>query len=803
MLQDLLQDIRICARSLLRAPILTLTITLTVGLGIGATTAIFSAVNAALLRPLPYAQPERLVRLYTDTPPFKFRFSVADYLAFTEQQTQFSQSATYTDRAVTYSDAATAQLLRARVVSWGFFSLLGMTPSLGRDFTEADGRPGTPITVIVSHGFWTERLGARADAIGSSVRLDGTDYTLIGVLPSRVGPLESGFDLFVIQQFSPPPRKGPFFYTAIARLRDGVEPAAAEAELRAINKRIFPIWKTSYQDDTATWSLMDLKSHVVGNVSRIAGVALAAVALVWLVACTNASGLLVARVTSRARELAVRAALGASRGRVVRYLLAESAVLALGSVTIGVALAWFGVELLHNVGPRFFPRMQEVALGGPERLVLLVLTVASAALFGLIPALHGTGRPSDEALRASSRGATGGAAVRRLRRALVGTQFAIATPLLVVGGLLLASLGELRRVDLGFDTQNVITGSIRLPAAMYSNPDRARSFWEELDRRLQTIPGVAGVAFADGRPPDGVGNQNNFDLEDAPTPGGASQPVTPWLAVTPRYFSTLGLTLIEGRLLEVRDAQTENLESVVVDRAWARRFFPNTSAIGKRFREGGCTTCPWTSVVGVVSDVKYAGLDKPDDGTVYAPMSEVSLARQLILRARVPPEGVLAVVRAAIRELEPGAPLSSIATVDELVQQSLDRPRSLSMLILALAAMALILSVLGIYGVMAYYVEQHVKEIGIRMALGGRAADVLQLIVGQGMRIVVAGVAIGLVAAVAVARLMGTLLFGVSAADPLTFAAVAMLMLVTALVACALPASRAVRVQPASALRND
>jgi putative ABC transport system permease protein len=783
--------------------VLAATIVLTVGLGIGATAAIFSAVNAALLRPLPYRQPDQLVRIYTDTPPFKFRFSIADYLAFREQQTSFEQTATYTDRAVTYSDGSAAELLRGRVVSSGYFGVLGITPAFGRDFAATDERPGAPPVVIASHGFWEQRLGARPAAIGSMVRLDGAEHTVIGVLPRQLGPLEQNQDFFIAQQFAPPPRRGPFFYTVIARLKPGVSAAAAEAEARAINKRIFPIWKASYQDEKATWSLMDLKSHVVGDVSTVAGVSLAAVALVWLIACTNASSLLVARITSRSRELAMRAALGASRGRVMRYLLAESLVLAGGSVAVGAAFAWVGIRLFRGVGSRYFPRMHEVGLGSTELWVMLALALASAAIFGLIPALHGTGGPVDQSLRASGRTTTGGIGVRRLRRLLVASQFAIATPLLIVAGLLLASLGELRRVDVGFDTSNVITAAIRLPAALYADDGRVRALWDNLTEQLGALPGVSGVAFADGRPVNGVGNINNFDLEDSPARPGQSQPATPWVAVTPEYFRVLGLSLIEGRLLDQRDNLPENLESVVVDRAWARRFFPTTSAVGKRFREGGCTTCPWTSVVGVVSDVKYVGLDQPDRGTVYSPLSLNSRARQLVVRTTIDARSVLPDVRARIRQIEPGAPLSNVATIDDLVDQSLERPQSLSMLIAALAGIALALSVLGIYGVMSYYVQQHVKEIGIRMALGGKSTDVLRMVVGQGMRVVAAGVFVGLLAAIGLARLAASLLFGVNAADPLTFSGVAALLIATALAACAMPAYRAVLVQPATVLRND
>jgi predicted permease len=801
MFEDFLQDVRIGMRSLMRAPILTLTIVVTVGIGIGATAAIFSAIDAAMLRPLPYSEPDRLVRIYTDTPPFKFRFSAVDYLAFTEQQTQFEQSATYTDRPVSFSNGEIAEVLRTRVVSWGFFSLLGVRPMIGRDFSEADGRPGTPPVVLASHAFWRQRLGGRADAIGRPVRLDGADYTLIGVLPQANGPLDRRFDLFLIQQFTPPSRKGPFFYAVIARLPAAADRALAANELHAINRALFPIWKSSYQDEKSTWRMEDLKTNLVGDVNAIAGLSLAAVALVWLIACANASNLLVARVTSRRQELAVRGALGASRGRIVRYLLAESVVLAAASAIVALGIAYGGMQLLQTYGAAYFPRTAEIRMDPPVAWLMSALALSSAMLFGLVPAVHGTAGTVDAALR-SSRSSTASAGVRRLRRVLVGAQFAVATPLLIVSGLLLASLNELKQVDLGFNTAQLLTGSIRLPGAQYQEPARINAFWDELKRRVEAQPGVAGAAYADSLPPNQVAQHNNFDLEDRPVGVDQSQPVTPWVAVSPAYAATVGLKLIEGRLLDERDAQQQDLLAVVVDRAWARRFFPNGSAVGKRLRSGGCTTCPWTTVVGVVSEVKYEGLDQPDQGTVYWPLDGGTF-RFLIVRSSGDPLGVVSSVRQSVRDLEPAAPLSNVATVASLVDQSLLRPQSLSLLVASFAAVALLLSLIGIYGVMGYYVQQHLKEISIRVALGGTRAAVARLVIGQGMAVVLIGVIAGVAIALAATRLMASLLFGVRAIDLPTFTAVAALMLTVALVACAVPAWRAMRVQPAALLRSD
>ena len=791
---------------------MTLTIVITVGLGIGATTVIFSAIDAALLRPLPYADPDRLVRIYLDAPPNKFRFSVADYLALQTQQTRFEQIAGYTGRAMAFSDGTVAERLNGKVVSPAYFALLGIKPAIGRDFTEQDGRPGSPPAVIVSHGFWQRRLGGNPSVIGKPIRLDGADYALAGVLPPTVGPLERAQEFFVAAQWDTPPRRGPFFILVLGRLRNGTERSAAANELRAINRRIFPLWQSSYQDEKATWSLMSLKEYVIGDVRTVAGLALAAVALVWLIACTNASNLLIARVTSRRRELAVRAALGASRGRVIRHLLAESSLLAIGAALVGIALARIGVGLLRDFGSDYFPRTQEIALDGPVLWLLAAVTIGSGLLFGLIPAVHGTGGPVDESLRSVGRSSTGSLAVRRLRRVLVASQFAIATPLLIVAGLLLASLTELSRVDLGFDRHNLLSAAILLPEAQYPKPGRVSAFWDEMQRRVEALPGVSAVAFSDGRPPDDVGNFNNFDLEDFPTAPGQSQPVTPWVSVTPEYFRLVGLSLVQGRLFDERDGLGPNIEVVVVDRAWAKRFFPNGGVVGKRFKEGGCTSCPWTTVVGVVSVVKYAGLDKPDQGTVYTPMAgrgsrpseeATSRFRYLLLRTAIDPVTVLPAVRQVVRELDPSLPLSSAKTIDDLVAESLQMPRSLSVLVGGLAMVALALSIVGIYGVMAYYVQQHSKEIGIRVALGGSPADVLRLIVGQGMKVVASGVVVGLLTALVLTRLMSSLLFGIGAADASTFGAVTIVLLAVALVACCVPAGRALAVQPAIVLRND
>jgi predicted permease len=797
------QDIRVSVRALWRVPLLALTIVATVGIGIGATTVMFAAADAAILRPLPYPDSNELYRIFLDSPPYRFRFSVADYLALEQQQTAFSRVAGYTDRAMAYSDGEGAERLQVRMVSSGYFDVLRIPAAYGRTFTSADARPGAPAAVVVSYEFWKRRLGSSAGIVGQSIRLDEKPYTVVGVLPAGRGPLERTIDAFVAAQWGTPPRRGPFLITALGRLPSGSSRGAAEAQLRQICKRIFPLWQSSYQNDRASWGLVDLKRQIAGDFPSTAMIVAAVVAFVWLIACVNASSLLLARVASRRRELAVRTALGASRGRMWRHLLIESGILAVSAAAIGGALAWVGLRLVQAFAANYVPRAAEMTLGGRTLAVLVVVTAASLALFGLIPAAASTRGSLDETLRSSGRSATETRRGRRLGAALVGAQFAVATPMLILALLLVNTLHRLERVNVGFDTHGVVTAEVNLPATTYGTPAQAVAFWTELRNRVAALPGVTQVAFTDSRPPDDAGNQNNFELEDSPVQAGGSQPVTTWVAVTPEYFVLVGSRAVDGRLLEDRDSNDDAPSVIVVDEAWARRFFPGRSAVGKRMHNGGCSTCPWTTVVGVVPVVKYDGLSVADQGTVYSPMGRGDRSRYVLARTTGGESTTLQAMRDALRSLNPGLPMASAETIDELVAESLQRPAGLSALATGFAVVALLLSIIGIYSLMANYVHQHSKEISIRIALGGRPSRVLGLFVGRGTWLVSAGVVIGVVLALNVTRLAKTFLFGVSATDPATFGGAAIALLAMSAIACAIPAARAVGASPAAVLRQD
>jgi putative ABC transport system permease protein len=786
LMQHLWRDFRYTLRSLARVPALSATIVLTVGIGLGGTTAMIAVVRAVLLAPLPYGSPESLVWIYTDNPPYRFRLSVVDYRALEADHPAFSAIAAYQTSDVTVTDQAAAERVTSKLVTGSYFPLLGQRPHIGRLFDEADDARRDRVAVL-TYAYWARRFASDPSVLGRSIAIEGVSHTVVGVLQRAVGPLEHGVAMFTAARWPEPKRKGPFFTMVLGRLRPDFSRAAALQTLRATNARLFPIWRSSYQDEKATWGMLDLKERVVGDV-----------ACVLLIACANAVNLLIARGLHRTRELAIRGALGASRGRLLQHVLVEAGTLTVGAALAGVVVAVLSLQLVTIYGADYIPRIDEIRLSGGALAWLSALAAASGLLIGLVPALYSARTPVERALRTGSRSATDGPAARHVRRALVAAQFALATPLLVAAALVLTSLDRLSRVPVGIDTTRVFTAEVSLAGSQYERDSDRAAFWKRALERVGALPGVEAAALADSRPPQESGNRNNFDLEDHPTLPGQNQPICTWVAVSPEFFRAVGLLLERGRLLDdysLRD------DVVVVDRAWANRFFPGEEVLGRRFRSGGCTTCPWTTVVGVVRNVKWTGLEGSEDGTVYWPFVDFQNAF-FILRTTGDPSSLPAPVRQAVKELDPGLALSSIATGDELVSEALSTPRYLSVLIGMFAVAALVLSVIGIYGVMAYFVQQHTRDIGIRLALGGEPSRVRRMIVLHGMRLVVAGVLVGVGVAIASSRLIGTLLFGVSSTDVRTMAGVPAMLVAIAIVACLVPAQRAARLDPADILRE-
>ena len=801
LMSHLWRDLVYSARSLIRTPALTATIVLTVGVGLGATTGMLAVIRAVLINPLPYADAESIFWIYTDNAPYRFRFSVVDYRAFEQDHPAFSEIAAYQSSRVTVSEGGEADRVTAKSVTGSYFPLMRQRPLLGRLFEPKDDTGGDRIAVLTAP-YWRRRFGGDPNVLGRTMTIDGGRYTIVGVLEPADGPLENGVAFFTAARWPEPKRKGPFFTMAIARLRPDVSETAALTTLKATNARLFPIWRSSYQDEKATWGLQDLKSRVVGDVGSTLVAALAAVACVLLIACANAVNLLIARALNRGRDLAIRGALGASRGRLIQHLLAESGVLTIGATLVGLAVAAGTVVLVTTYGTTFIPRLSEVRLSGAVLAWLGGLAIVSGLIIfagGLVPALNSTRLRMDHVLRSSGRSTTDGPGARRLRHALVAAEFALATPLIVAAVLVLLSLQRLNHVEVGIDTARILTAGVSLPGGLYPDEDSRREFWQRTLTRLETLPGVERAALADSRPPDDAGQSNNFELEDRPTPPGQNQPICIWVGASPGFFKAVGLRLERGRLL---DAQSLQNDEVVVDRAWVQRFFPGEEVVGRRMHQGGCTTCPWTTVVGVVGTVKFAGLDTPDRGTIYYPFVDLP-ATYVVLRTPGDPASLVSSLRQAMRELDPNLALTDIATGDEGVSDSLVAPRYLTVLIGMFGAAALILSVVGVYGVMAYFVQQRTRDIGIRLALGGEPAAMRRMVVKQGLRLVLGGIVVGVAAAFLTARLLTTLLFGVSATDPWTMTLVPIALMAVAMIACLVPARRAASLDPASILRES
>ncbi len=801
------RDVRHALRSLGKTPGLTSTIVATVGLGLGATTAIYALVHAVLIEPLPYPEANRLYEVRTYAAPYEWPLSVVDYQAIEEGQTQFARVAGYAIVQMAYQSRHGAERVTGKTVTWSYFPLLGINTLVGRGFTEADADPQADPSVVVSHRFWTRYLGGDRRAVGQPIRLDGQLYTVVGVLPPGPGPLEVNRDFFVVARWDTPERRGPFFIQALARLPEGADPAVAQEELELISARLFPIWEETFQNREATWAMVSLKDSVIGDVRTMLVLVLGAVAFVLLIASVNAANLLLARVAHRARELAVRAALGASRGRLLQHLWAESTVLALGGALLGLLLASLGVRLIARYGAEYLPRTQEVTLAGPVLVFLAALTGGSALLFGTIPSLQGGRARLDQALRSGGRTSTDARAERRLRHILVVAQFAVAAPLLVGAGLLIGSLSNLQRVDPGFEPAGLLTVEVSLATESYPQASDMLQFLEEARARIGSLPGVAGVGFSNGRPPNRYPMENNFTLPDRPLPKGATEPSVPWISVDGEYFRTLGVPLLEGRTFDPTDLTDDAAPVLVVDRTWAERFFPGESPLGQYVTQGGCPTCEPFTVIGVVESVRYTGLDDAGTGAAYWPywplLGRTDRSGFFYIRTSVESRSLLPSVRAAIREIDGSIPVSDAATMRELLRADLETPRYLALLVAGFASVALLLSMIGIYGVMANFVQRHRKDIAIRIAIGGGPVLVARDVVGRGMRLVLAGVLLGLAGALLLSRYLSSLLYEVRPIDDATFALVPALMFGVAAIACALPARRAAGLDPAGVLREE
>jgi putative ABC transport system permease protein len=800
-----------------KSPGFTLVTILALALGIGANSAIFSVVNGVLLRPLPYKTADRLVFLseWSQQVP-EMSVSYPNYQDWRDQSTVFDQLAAFRSGGYTLTGAGEPERLSAREVSASFFPALGVAPSLGRNFTTDEDKPGANRTVLLSYGLWQRRFGGNPNIIGQAVTLNNESYTIVGVLPQTF-EWQAPVDLFV-------PIAGtlgddlnarddhPGIYL-IGTLKPGVTVEQARAELTTITARLAQQYPKTNAGNSFT--LAKLQERATEDIRAALLVVLAAVGFVLLIACANVANLLLARAAARAKEIAIRTALGAGRWRIIRQLLTESILLSLAGGALGLLLAMWGVDALRAVIPDEVPRLLVTSIGLDTRVLVftLVVSVVTGLLFGLAPAIQISKSNLNEALKEGGRSATGGAHRNYMRSLLVVSEVALSLLLLVGAGLLMKSFLNLQRADLGFNPDHVLTMRISLPEARYTENAQIDNFYHTLLERVEHLPGVQYAGLTRGLPMNG-GIESGITIEGHEVTDRKDTIVAVNLAVTPDYFRAMEIPLIKGRYFTEQD-KTDAPSVVLIDESLAARYFGDTDPIGKRIHLGGQDApFPWMQIVGVVKHVRHYGPDEEGRVEIYRPyfqllnMANVPSARlnnsmALAVRTTNEPTALTSAIRNAVLEIDKDQPISQVQPMTQIVASAVSSQKFATWLLAIFATVALLLAALGLYGVMAYSVTQRTHEIGIRIALGAAQRDVLQLIVGHGMRLTLVGVAIGLVGSFVVTRLMKSLLYGVSAADPLTYGGVALLLALVALVACLIPARRAMKVDPMVALRYE
>lgn len=814
---DVLLDLRIGIRSLRRHPAFATAAILTVAIGIGANTAIFSVVNAALLRPLPYPQQERVLDVantWDGTP--RATLSPAEYFDYRDAVgREFSAFGVFGFGGVNLVGVGEPMRLRTAWASAELFAALGVVPALGRPFTAAEERAGSNV-VLISHGLWSRQFGADSAVIGREVTLNGQGAGVVGVLPPGFRfPDDYGAgaatDLVLPLGLDPATvtARGSHYLRGAARLAPGVTRGRAQAALATIAARFVADNPDDYPRDMRFGVITTpLAEPVVGDARRPLLLLLGAAGFVLLVACANVANLMLVRLDARREELAVRTAVGAGRARLVRQLLAESIAIGLAGGAAGVALAWWGMRLLVALRPPDLPRVGEVALDLPVLAFAAVAAIGSSLVFGLVPALRASRTPSAAALHAGGRGAASGTS--RSRRGLATAQIALALTLLAGAGLLGRSLAALRAVDPGFREDHVLTGRLTLASADYPQVPAVIGALEAIRTRVAAVPGVQTAGAVTNLPLASSLGDLNVRIEGRTQAEGEVSPRADWQVVTPGYFDAMGLALRGGRVIDERD-RVDAPGAVVINETMAERYWPGQNALGARFVLGGGAGPGVVTVVGVVGDVRHGSLADPRISQMYLPHAQFrfwnggSVARSmtLVVRAVGDPEELAGAIRAAVHEVDPTLPLAGIQTMDDVVAASLGRPRFLFVLCGAFAVVALLLGVLGLYGVVAYGVAQRTREIGLRFALGARGRDVVRLFLREGAFMVISGIALGLAGAFLLGRLLRGLLFEVGPLDPLTLVAAPVAMAAAALAATWVPARRAAAIPPMEALRHE
>jgi predicted permease len=808
------QDLRYAIRMLLKSPGFAAIAVLTLALGIGTTTALFSAVNGVLLNPLPYPHSEQLVAVYGSAPGFsQGPVAYLNFLDWQHDARTFSSMATYRNQDYNFTGRNEAERLSGYMISAGFFSTLGVQPILGRAFRVDDDQVGAAPVVVLGGGVWQRKFGSSPDIVGKSLTLNGTSYLVVGVIPSSFTFYGHDRDVYTpIGQWNDPSfrdRRISVSAHVLGRLKPGVTIPQAKADMDVVARNLAESYPVADKD--VGIALVSMKEDIVGNVQPFLLVLLAAVGFLLLIACANVANLLLARAMSRSREFAVRAALGASHMRVIRQLLTESILLAGLGGTLGLLLAFWATKAALNTLPGTLPRANEISLDGRVLLFTMALSLFAAIVFGLAPALKSSRLNLQEILKESSRGS--GGARHRLQGSFVALEVAMTLLLLIGAGLMLRSLTALWRVNPGFNPSRAITFNLSMPSTSATTSDEIRARLRQFDDKMGSIPGVQAVSVTLGSRPMIHDSSLPFWIEGRPKPTTDNEmPQAMFYLVEAGFQQAMGTTLERGRFVTAQD--NENAPVVIdIDDVFARTSFPNENPVGEHVYLTQFNV--QAEIVGVVGHIKQWGLGSDAKSAVeaqfYYPFMQlpekimplVADAVAVVLRTQGDPAAIMGPVRRAVYETDPREVIYGVQTLDALLANSL-AARRLSMILLEIfAALALVLSCVGIYGVISYLVSQRTHEIGVRMALGAQRSDVMKLVLTQGAEMALAGMAIGLVTALGLTRLMANELFGVSAYDPLTFVAGAILLALVALLACYVPARRAVRVDPIVALRYE
>ncbi len=804
---NVLQDLRYGFRMLLKSPAFTVIAIIALALGIGANSAIFSVVNTVLLQPLPFEHPEQLVKVYVTVPKRGALTNPASFLNFADwraQSQQFEHLAAYSDASATLTGADEPEQFRGAVTTGDFFSVLRAQPALGRTYTIEEERPDAQI-VVISHGLWKRRFGGDPKIVGQRINLDSRATIIIGVMPEGFqypldqertefwSPLDPTSDLNK--------ERGASYLNVIGRLRQGATLQQAQAEMTAITGRLAEQYPA---ENTARGSnLIAMHEDLVGDLKPALLILLGAVGFVLLIACANVANLMLARATSRQKEISIRTALGASRWRVVRQLITESLLLSVMGGALGLLLALWGVDLLVASIPEDIPRVSEIGLDLRVLGFTAVISLLTGLIFGLVPALQVSKPDLNEGLKEGGRGSTEGARRNFVRSALVVSEVALSLVLLVGAGLLMRSFMQLRDVKPGFDPHNVLTASVALPDAKYKDEASQAEFFRQLLQRIAAQPGVHSAGAGTPLPLTNNMMMNSFAVEGRPPAAPGERLATHSRIVSPDYLRTMGIPLIKGRIFTERETK-ESPRVLVVNETFARKFFPNEEALGQHI-DLSISDDMKGEIVGIVGDVKHYRLDREPNPECYVSYLQVPTSfMSVVVRGETEnTAGLTAIVRDAVRQVDKDQAVSEVRTMEQVLSNSVARRRFNMMLLGIFASVALILAAVGIFGVMNYSVTQRTHEIGIRIALGAQTRDVLKLVVGQGMLLIAIGVALGLAASFALTRVMSSLLYGITATDPITFIGVALVLASVALLACYIPARRATKVDPMIALRYE